>query len=65
MNTVLPSAQLAIDPKLTPPTQTQCKLLRQILLSGLGDRVANKAPAETLGSDGKKLRFAYKVRALF
>ena len=31
---------VCVDPKLSPPTDIQCKLLRQIVLAGLADHVA-------------------------
>ena len=62
VNSVIPEASLVIDPQLTPPTDLQCKLLRQILLMGLGDHVARKIAAPPLGTeDRKKLKMAYQV----
>ena len=65
VNSIVPSAELSVDPRLAPPTDHQCKLLRQVLLTGLGDHVARKmAPptVENSAGDAKKLRLAYKVR---
>ena len=65
VNSIVPSAELSVDPRLAPPTDHQCKLLRQALLTGLGDHVARKmAPpaVENSAGDAKKLRLAYKVR---
>ena len=45
VNTASPDANLVIDPKLAPPTQEQARLLRQVVLSGLGDHVARCAPS--------------------
>jgi len=36
----MPSANLVLDSTLKPPGDVQAKLLRQIVLSGLGDHVA-------------------------
>ncbi|XP_046374441.2 probable ATP-dependent RNA helicase DHX37 isoform X2 [Haliotis rufescens] len=61
VNGVIPEADLCVDPKLTPPTDLQAKLLRQIVLSGLADHVARRAPAPPPGAtdDEKKLKHAY------
>jgi len=40
VNSLIPSANLVLDPALKPPGDLQAKLLRQIILSGLGDHVA-------------------------
>jgi len=40
VNSLIPSANLVLDPMLKPPGDLQAKLLRQIVLSGLGDHVA-------------------------
>ena len=40
VNSLIPSANLVLDPALKPPRDQQAKLLRQIVLSGLGDHVA-------------------------
>ena len=66
VNSIVPSAELSVDPRLAPPTDHQCKLLRQVLVTGLGDHVARKmAPptVENSAGDAKKLRLAYKVRS--
>ena len=43
VNVVIPDADLCVDPKLPPPTDNQCKMLRQIVLAGLADHVARLA----------------------
>jgi len=40
VNSLIPSANLVLDPSLKPPGDTQAKLLRQVILAGLGDHVA-------------------------
>ena len=40
VNTVIPEANICVDPKMKPPDDIQAKLLRQIVLAGLGDHVA-------------------------
>ncbi|XP_033747918.1 probable ATP-dependent RNA helicase DHX37 isoform X2 [Pecten maximus] len=66
VNTVIPEANLCVDPKLDPPNDLQSKLLRQIILAGLGDHVARKYPAPPPGADdeAKKLKYAYQCAEL-
>lgn len=62
VNSVVPDAQLVIDPKMAPPSEEQTKLLRQVVLAGLGDHVARRRrspPAE--GEDATKWKGAYEV----
>jgi len=40
VNSLIPSADLVLGPTLKPPGDVQAKLLRQVVLSGLGDHVA-------------------------
>ena len=40
VNTVIPEANICVDPKMTPPNDIQAKLLRQVVLAGLADHVA-------------------------
>ena len=42
-NIVFPQLNLSIDPLLTPPSQEQAKLIRQLVLSGMVDRIARWA----------------------
>eukprot|EP00112_Aurelia_sp_Birch-Aquarium-sp1_P005051 Seg1574.5 transcript_id=Seg1574.5/GoldUCD/mRNA.D3Y31 product="putative ATP-dependent RNA helicase DHX37" protein_id=Seg1574.5/GoldUCD/D3Y31 len=44
VNSVNSKVDIFVEPKITPPTETQAKVIRQILLSCLGDRVARKIP---------------------
>lgn len=57
----VPDADVTVDPKLKPPTDLQAKLLRQILLAGLGDQVAKKISLEEVkeGEDKSKFKYAY------
>ncbi|CAH0548891.1 unnamed protein product [Brassicogethes aeneus] len=57
----LPEAEVTVDPKMPPPNDLQAKLLRQILLSGMGDQIAKKiAPEEVKeGEDRVKFKYAY------
>lgn len=48
----IPEAEIVVDPKLAPPTDIQAKLLRQILLSGMGDQIAKKI-------EGTKFKYGY------
>ena len=62
VNAVLPGLELSIDPTLAPPSDVQCKLLRQVVLAGLADRVARKLDVTPGTDDAKKLKWAYQVR---
>ncbi|KAL3858338.1 hypothetical protein ACJMK2_012932 [Sinanodonta woodiana] len=63
VNSVIPNANICIDPKMKPPTDLQAKLLRQIVLAGLGDHVASRYPdviPETSDGSEKKMKNAYQ-----
>ncbi|KAI8521665.1 ATP-dependent RNA helicase dhx37 [Branchiostoma belcheri] len=62
INTVCPGAKVYVDPNMRPPTELQAKLLRQIMLSGLGDRIARRVPAEQISD--KAHRFAYQSTSM-
>ncbi|KAJ8980392.1 hypothetical protein NQ317_009386 [Molorchus minor] len=49
--------------KLKPPTDLQAKLLRQILLSGMGDQLARKIQPDEVkvGEDKAKYKYAYQA----
>ncbi|CAO1440167.1 unnamed protein product [Diamesa hyperborea] len=59
INLNVPNLELCVDPKMDPPTDQQSKLLRQILLVGLGDQVARKIPDEELKLKEHKHKFKY------
>ena len=63
-NVILPTGcpSVAVDPLMDPPTDTQSKLLRQILLAGLPDRVARRVAAEEVKEleDKRKFKYAYR-----
>jgi ATP-dependent RNA helicase DHX37/DHR1 len=40
VNSIFPSIDMIMNPKLQPPTDKQAKLLRQIFLSGMVDKIA-------------------------
>ncbi|XP_028166537.1 probable ATP-dependent RNA helicase kurz [Ostrinia furnacalis] len=54
-------AGAAAAPALQPPADAQARLLRQLLLSGLGDQVARKIGLEEVkeGEDKRKFKYAY------
>lgn len=57
----VPDVEVVVDPKLAPPNDVQAKLLRQLLLSGMGDCVAKKIMPDELkeGEDKAKFKYAY------
>ncbi|KAI4504513.1 hypothetical protein M0802_000063 [Mischocyttarus mexicanus] len=62
INLNVPSVNLIIDPSMSPPTDIQAKLLRQILLSGMADQVARKVSSEEVEDQDKtKWKHAYKT----
>ena len=61
INSICEELNLSLD--ISPPTDLQIKLLRQILLSGFFDRVARKVPVLDIDLDDKekkKLKNAYQ-----
>jgi ATP-dependent RNA helicase DHX37/DHR1 len=59
INLNVPNLHLAVDPKMDPPTDQQAKMLRQILMCGLGDQVARKIPDDELKLKEQKHKFKY------
>lgn len=61
----VPDANVNVDPQLPPPSDLQTKLLRQILLAGLGDQVARKIPLAEVRhlSPTERAQFKYAYRA--
>eukprot|EP00794_Sanderia_malayensis_P014128 gene14128-15605_t len=52
------NADVYFDPKISPPTDLQAKIIRQIMLSCLGDRVARKIPHSDIKD--AKMKNAYR-----
>lgn len=63
IKTNVPDADVIVDPELPPPSDLQAKLLRQVLLAGMGDQIAKKiAPNELKdGEDRSKFKYAYRA----
>uniref|UniRef100_G1SUG5 DEAH-box helicase 37 n=1 Tax=Oryctolagus cuniculus TaxID=9986 RepID=G1SUG5_RABIT len=62
VNAVCPEAELFVDPKMQPPTESQVTYLRQIVTAGLGDHLARRVHSEDLLDD--KWRNGYKTPLL-
>lgn len=62
INLNVPDVNLNVDPKMPPPTDVQAKLLRQILLAGMGDQVARKIPDDELVDKDDKRTYKYAYR---
>lgn len=60
VNLVNADARVVLNPRMSPPSPVQCKALRQICLSGLGDHVARKSPA----GNNPQLRNSYSCMSL-
>lgn len=58
-----PNLELTLDPELQPPSETQIKFLRHLILSGMVDHVARKLTSEEInqGEDKKQLKYAYRT----
>ncbi|KAK4878089.1 hypothetical protein RN001_010595 [Aquatica leii] len=59
----VPDSDIIVDPKLAPPSDLQSKLLRQIILAGMGDQVAKKIKQEELKESEDKIKLKYAYRA--
>ncbi|XP_023948187.2 probable ATP-dependent RNA helicase kurz [Bicyclus anynana] len=61
INLSVSGIDLTIDPEMKPPDDKQARLLRQLLLSGLGDQVGRKIGLEEVkeGEDKRKFKYAY------
>ena len=60
INLIFPGLNISIDPLMPPPSQEQAKLLRQIVLSGLVDKIAKRYDYAINGKDGKEIKNAYQ-----
>lgn len=56
------SKEAVLNPKMKAPTGPEANLLRQIILSGLPDRVAKKIPEDEIkdGENKKLYKYAYR-----
>lgn len=61
LNLNIPGINLIVDPEMKPPDDNQSRLLRQLLLSGLGDQVGKKVGLDEVkeGDDKRKFKYAY------
>lgn len=62
INLSMPDVGLSVDPKMSPPTDVQAKLLRQILLSGMGDQVARRVSLDDITDSDERRRLKYAYR---
>lgn len=61
INLSITNVDLSVDPAMPPPTDAQARFLRQILLAGMGDKVARKVPLADISDkeEKRKLKYAY------
>ncbi|EDV95219.1 probable ATP-dependent RNA helicase kurz [Drosophila grimshawi] len=61
INLNVSDVELCVDPQLKPPSNAQARFLRQILLAGMGDRVARKVPLDEITDkeERRRLKYAY------
>ena len=56
VNSVFPEDNAFVDPKLAPPSDEQTMLLRKVVLGGLADHVARKAPGPPPGAEKAEVK---------
>ncbi|XP_075983898.1 putative ATP-dependent RNA helicase kurz [Anticarsia gemmatalis] len=61
INLSVAGVDVSVDPEMKPPDDNQARLLRQLVLSGLGDQVGKKIALEEVkeGEDKRKFKYAY------
>ncbi|RVE47545.1 hypothetical protein evm_007804 [Chilo suppressalis] len=61
INLSIAEVDVTVDPEMKPPDDNQARLLRQLVLSGLGDQVGRKIALEEVkeGEDKRKFKYAY------
>lgn len=59
INANLKGVDLVVDPKMTPPSDTQAKLLRQLVLIAMADQIARKVPESDINLKTGKIKFKY------
>lgn len=60
----IPSLSLTIDPGMQPPTDSEAKLLRQLVLSGMGDQIARKVSQDEIKEDQDRAKWKHAYRTL-
>ena len=64
INLVVPSAALGVDPRLAPPSEPQCRLLRQVLLAGLPDHVARRVDPQEINNPEERTKWKGAYRSV-
>ncbi|KPJ11577.1 putative ATP-dependent RNA helicase kurz [Papilio machaon] len=66
INLSVSGVDVTIDPGMKPPDENQARLLRQLVLSGLGDQVGKKIALDEVkeGEDKRKFKYAYHCAEL-
>ncbi|CAG9791538.1 unnamed protein product [Diatraea saccharalis] len=61
INLSIAGVDVTVDPEMKPPDDNQARLLRQLVLSGLGDQVGRKIGLDEVkeGEDKRKFKYAY------
>ncbi|XP_042856510.1 probable ATP-dependent RNA helicase kurz [Penaeus japonicus] len=64
INMIIPSCNLVLDPHMSPPTDDEARLLRQIMLAGAVDHVARRVDDNELknSEDKQKWKYAYRTQ---
>ncbi|XP_075155646.1 putative ATP-dependent RNA helicase kurz [Haematobia irritans] len=64
INLSISSVNLCVDPAMPPPSDAQARFLRQILLSGMGDKVARKVSLADISDKEEKRRLKYAYNCM-
>uniref|UniRef100_A0A1A9W634 RNA helicase n=1 Tax=Glossina brevipalpis TaxID=37001 RepID=A0A1A9W634_9MUSC len=64
INLNLCDVDLCVDPAMAPPADNQARLLRQILLAGMGDKVARKVALNDISDKNERRRLKYAYNCL-
>ncbi|KAM7350528.1 putative ATP-dependent RNA helicase kurz [Cochliomyia hominivorax] len=64
INLNIDNVNLSVDPAMPPPTDSQARFLRQILLAGMGDKVARKISLEDISDKEEKRRLKYAYNCM-
>ncbi|XP_037935392.1 probable ATP-dependent RNA helicase kurz [Teleopsis dalmanni] len=64
INLSMTDVNLSVDPSMAPPTDAQARFMRQILLAGMGDRVARKITLSDISDKEEKRRLKYAYNCM-
>ncbi|XP_062714515.1 probable ATP-dependent RNA helicase kurz [Aedes albopictus] len=59
VNANLKDLNLTVDPAMPPPSDTQAKLLRQLMLIGMADQIAHKIPESEIKLKADRIKYKH------